>query len=45
MEENILSRYYTDCDECKKCVDFCAVGNISCPCEHGDCPNEEIEAN
>lgn len=36
-----MSRFFTDCNECNKCVDFCAEGNISCPCEHGSCPNDE----
>lgn len=36
-----MSRFYTDCDECNECVAFCSLGNISCPCEHGSCPNEE----
>lgn len=36
-----MSRYYKDCNECNECVAFCAVGNISCPCEHDSCPNEE----
>ena len=36
-----MSRFYTDCDECNDCVAFCSEGNISCPCEHGSCPNEE----
>ena len=36
-----MSRYYKDCNECNECVAFCAVSNISCPCEHDSCPNEE----
>ena len=40
-----MSRYYTDCEECRKCLDFCAEGNISVPCEHDNCPNEDKEEN
>ena len=36
-----MSRFYTDCDECNDCVAHCSLGNISCPCEHGSCPNDE----
>lgn len=40
-----MSKYYTDCDECRQCVEFCAIGNVSCPCEHDNCPNDEENKN